>query len=232
MIMPSNNTKGVFHFLAGRSYEYGVLGHLYSPMGWVKPNYWLPYALDNGAFGAYTKGTEWDEQKFIELLEKATTNGQPPMWVVVPDVVCDKAATLKKWDQWSVSIRNEYGIPLAFAAQDGMTVDDVPPDADIVFIGGSTIWKRENIHRFCNKFGRVHVGRINTERWLWYCHDCGVESIDGTGWVMDNKYQFQALVKYIDYRIGASFWRPDSEILVGDDGCKYPMSAHSKVADL
>ena len=34
-----------------------------------------------------------------------------------------------------------FGVPLAFVAQDGMTPEDIPQDAGVVFIGGSTSCK-------------------------------------------------------------------------------------------
>lgn len=106
---------------------------------------------------------------------------EKPLWIAVPDVVTDKKATIAKWIEWEPRLR-QYRCPLAFVAQDGMQPKDVPDDADVVFIGGSTDWKLANIKRFSDYFTRVHVGRVNTLKRLWLCYEAEVESVDGTGW--------------------------------------------------
>ena len=90
-----------------------------------------------------------------------------------------------------------YGWPAAFAVQDGMTSGDVPAEADVVFVGGSTAWKRRTMHEWCDHFPRVHVGRVNTGRWLWECDEAGAESCDGTGWFRGDKAQTNSLLSYL-----------------------------------
>jgi hypothetical protein len=53
IVMPSNWSAGLVHYLAG-IYP-GMIGHLYSPKGQRGPYPWLPYALDNGAFKNFDK---------------------------------------------------------------------------------------------------------------------------------------------------------------------------------
>lgn len=194
MVMPSNNCKNVVHYWAGRFP--GLLGHLYSPEGFRGPFPWLPYALDNGRFGAWAHGTPWSEGGFWELCERAAASGQPPLWVAVPDVVADRNATLQEWAAWAPQLKR-FGWPLAFVVQDGMTSADVPKDADVVFVGGTTKWKRQTTRLWCRDFLRVHVGRINTERWLWYCLAQGAESCDGTGWLRGDKDQLAGLERFL-----------------------------------
>lgn len=194
MVMPADNNKGYVHYLAGK-YP-GLLGHLYGPGRFRNPYTWLPYALDNGAFPAFTNATAWDADAFMALVERAAASGQAPLWVVVPDVVGDKQATLRLWDEWAPRLER-FGWPLAFAVQDGMTTADVPSGAAVVFVGGTTKWKRRTIHEWCARFKRVHVGRINTERWLWYCWRAGAESCDGTGWFRGNQDQVEGLANYL-----------------------------------
>ena len=69
--MPSNNTAGLVHYLAG-AYPQSV-GLLISPDGWRQPPFYLPYAPDNGAF------TGFDEIKFMELLIKAYLIKKKPL---------------------------------------------------------------------------------------------------------------------------------------------------------
>ena len=188
MVMVSNNGGAGMHYLAGRFP--GRVGHLYSPAGWdaVKPRKWLPFALDNGAF------TGFDEAAFFGMLDQIKLSGLKPRWVAVPDAVSDRGQTLSNWERYWRRCA-EYGWPLAFVVQDGMKPEDVPEDAAVVFVGGSMIWKLRSLEEWAQRFDRVHVGRINTERLLWVCHDAGIESVDGTGWYHDK--QFADLEKYL-----------------------------------
>ena len=192
LVMVSNNSKGIVHHLATK-YP-GSIGHLYSPGGWSNPVPWLPFALDNGAFVAFKNKTEWDADKFLTMCDKTLSAPTPPRWVLVPDVVCDRVATIERWCEWSEKLRR-FKWPMAFAVQDGMTPDDVPKSAEVVFVGGSTEWKRSTIHRWVGSFRRVHVGRINTIDWLIYCERMGVESVDGTGWY--HHKQMDQLVRWL-----------------------------------
>lgn len=198
--MPSNNTGSVIRELAGKYPE--QLGHLIGPEpgAWRTP--FLPYALDNGAFGAWKAGDRFRQVPWIGLLDKAAEHaaagGAPPRWILVPDVVANREETLAKWRGWHLTLRRWYpGWALAFAVQDGMTVEDVPADADVVFIGGTTLWKRRNIGRFSARFPRVHVGRINSYKWLWVCAELGVESCDGTGWLRGDQDQLDGLRRFL-----------------------------------
>ena len=195
IVMPSNNTSCHVGWLAGRFP--GRLGHLYSPGGFRGPFEFLPYALDNGRFVATTKDQPWDEEGFIAMCDKVDGNRLEPRWVVVPDVVGDKDGTLREWATWSERLAG-YGWPLAIAVQDGMVPEDVPANAEVIFVGGSTTWKRRTIWSWCEAFSRVHVGRINTERWLWECDRAGVESCDGTGFYRGDKVQLAGMVRYLE----------------------------------
>lgn len=182
-------------WLAGR-YP-GRIGWLLSPDGWRKPHRWMPFALDNGAFPAFVNKKEWDEEAFVQMIETAALCGQAPRWVIVPDVVADREATIARWHEWTPSLKH-YGWPLAFAVQDGMTQADVPADADVVFVGGTTEWKWKTIWGWCKANKRVHVGRVNGYRGLWHCHDAGAESCDGTGWFRGDQEQLAGLEQYLE----------------------------------
>lgn len=176
-LMVANNTGALMGYLSAR--HPGKLGHLYSPGAQRGPYHFLPYALDNGAYTAFTKKIAFDALAWRSLCAWSLLCGQPPLWSLVPDCVGDKGKTLEMWAEYSGEVKG----PRAFAAQDGMTPDDVPAEADLVFIGGSTPWKRSAIIEWCRIFPRVHVGRINTYDWLRICEDAGAESVDGTGWL-------------------------------------------------
>lgn len=161
----------------------GQIGHLYSPgKGRARIYPWMPYALDNGAWIAHKNGEAWDPAAWREMLRWAALSGYPPLWVLVPDVVGDRAATLERWAEFSPEVR-AYGFRLAFAAQNGMTFDDVPADASMIFIGGDDAWKDAAIVPWCAAFpGRVHVARVNGAERLLVAHHAGAVSVDGTGW--------------------------------------------------
>jgi hypothetical protein len=193
VVMPTANTGfdcGVFF---GKYPD--KLGQLFSPddkNGMPRQEY--PWALDNGVFGAWTRGDKWNEEPLFRFLEKY--HFLTPSWVVVPDWVADRDKTLRLWDQYAPALI-AFGVPLAFVVQDGMTTSDVPTEADIVFVGGSTSWKWRNLRMWTESFPRVHVGRVNTEKLLWMAHDSGAESCDGTGWFRGDRQQLAGLDRYL-----------------------------------
>lgn len=180
IVMPADNAGIKVGYLAGKFP--GKVGHLCSPRkGGRMPNGpydFLPYALDNGRFAA---GVEWSEEEWIATLNWARLSGLCPRWALVPDFVGDREATLREWGVYSDRVA-AYGWPLAFAVQDGMVPSDVPSEANVVFVGGSTEWKWRTLRMWCGSFPRVHVGRVNSYERLWQCEDARAESCDGTGW--------------------------------------------------
>jgi hypothetical protein len=209
--MPSNNSGVQVGYMAGK-YQ-GRIGWLLSPDGWIKPPSWMPYAIDNGAYPAWANNKPWDIDQFLNHLEKTKTASKKPLWVVVPDVVTDREATIAKWIPWAKQIREIlFNVPLAFAVQDGMTKSDVPADAEVIFVGGSTEWKWKNLYEWTSNFKRVHVGRVNSERLLWMAHEAGAESCDGTGWVRGGEERLEELHKYLQQSTGGDN-RPQLQFL-------------------
>jgi hypothetical protein len=196
MLMPGNDGSGFTQYAAGK-YE-GRIGWLQGPRNWKAPRRYfpLPYALDNDCF---TQRKNWSEKAWIKMLENAKKAFSQPIWVLVPDVVADRTGTLERWFKYA-PIARRYGWPLAFAVQDGMTPADVPAEAKVVFVGGTTDWKWQSLSIWCGAHPRVHVGRVNTIERLWECQDAGVESVDGTGWIRNPKRQDQipALMAWLD----------------------------------
>jgi hypothetical protein len=190
IIMPSNNTGFIAGSVYGRFPD--RIAHLHNIDRWVTPP--IRFAVDNGVFGCYTTGREWDEINWRKQLAKAAP--YKPMWTVVPDWVGNKELTLERWGIFAPEVKL-LRIPLAFAAQDGMTPDDVPEDAEIVFVGGTTEWKWKNILMWTKNFKRVHVGRVNSYGLLWKAHEAGAESCDGTGWFREPS-RTRELVSYLE----------------------------------
>jgi hypothetical protein len=192
VVMLANNTGIEVGYLAGKFP--GSIGHLFSPGAQRGPFPFCKYALDNGVFA---KGPDWEPAAWIKMLEWAKLSGQSPLWNLVPDSVGDRDATLRKWDEYS-PVARRYGWPLAFAVQDGMTHADVPKEAAVVFVGGSTEWKWNTYRDWCAAFPHVHIGRVNTYRRLYDCYDAGAASTDGTGFMRGNQRQKRGLVAFLE----------------------------------
>jgi len=140
-------------------------------------------------------------------LQRIVGHSKKPRWIAVPDVVGNREATLRAWFAHSPRVAT-FGCPLAFVVQDGMTPDDVPPNASVVFVGGTDKWKMRSLPMFTAAFPRVHVGRINGEKGLWECHEAGAESCDGTGWMRCGEERAMPLMRYLEQ---STFGRLQSE---------------------
>ena len=199
--MPSNHSGAEVHYLAGRFP--GKVGWLIGPSAIrkTKLRHWIPYACDNDAFSSWSCNREWNEAEWIAMLDWTRMCEFKPMWALIPDVVADKKRTLENWEKY-YPVAVSYRYKLAFAVQDGMTPDDVPINADVVFVGGSTEWKWKTVSTWTQNFKRVHVGRVNSIDRLWLCEDLGVESVDGTGWFRDpsNSSKFPAVLDWMERR--------------------------------
>jgi hypothetical protein len=167
---------------AGWRWIVGPLDHGRSLFG-------MRYALDNGAWPAFSQGIEWSAEAFEDALEEF---GPAADFIVVPDVVADAAASLELTREWLPRMLKRpdlAGVPLLIAVQDGMTQAEIGGILELdrrlgIFIGGSTEWKVPAIipwARWAKDLGRyVHVGRVNTARRIRLCAAGGADSFDGT----------------------------------------------------
>jgi len=145
----------------------------------------FPYALDNGAWSAAQRGTPWDPDAFLRALMQL---GMGADFVVIPDVVGDGRASLRRSHSW-LPILHGRTRRLLFPTQDGMERD---PDAVApilgasvgLFVGGTTAWKLATLGFWGQMAARtgcyLHVGRVNTQRRIARCHAAGADSFDGT----------------------------------------------------
>jgi hypothetical protein len=120
----------------------------------------LPWAGDNCAF------TGFDADRFGAWLEGMTAYRSTCLFVAVPDVVGDAAATLARYVTWAQAMD---GWPLAYVGQDGSEDYDIPPSASALFIGGTTAWKESQaaidmIRRAQARGLRIHIGRVSWNR--------------------------------------------------------------------
>lgn len=138
----------------------------------------MTWGADNEAFA---KGFSPDT--FFPWLERLVPYRGRCLFVVVPDVVGDGCATLRRYLEWAPKM-GEW--PLAYAAQDDSEHLPIPDGADCVFIGGTTEWKTgphgiRMIRRAQDAGKHVHIGRINN--WKRYRHFRGMEG--SSEWTCD-----------------------------------------------
>jgi hypothetical protein len=151
----------------------------------------VPYALDNGCFGAGYPG----ERAWMHWLSGHRADPALCLFAVAPDVVADAAATWERSAPWLPAIR-ALGYPAAFVAQNGLEQLTVPWNAfDVLFIGGDTTWKlgphaRRLAGEAVARGKRVHMGRVNSLRRLRIARSMGATTADGT-----------ILAKYPDRRL-------------------------------
>jgi len=197
IVMPANSRKGIIHYLAGKYPN--KIGHLYNANDCDNPRFYLPYALDNGVYGAFTNKYEWDESKYFRAMEDYwNILGQKAKWILVPDKVACAETTFKRWDMYKDRLRDLGYKTLAFALQDGMTYKDIPKDADVCFIGGSTEFKWGCYKDVCKNYPRVHIGRVNMTKDLVLADKAGAESVDGTGFGRAPE-NIKRLTDYLDW---------------------------------
>jgi len=177
--------------------DYGImlnpLNFRYSRNGW---RYW---ALDNGAYKAYTDGVDFDEKRFLKtIVEKLPKGELPPEFIVVPDIVGAGTRSLEFSLKWIEKLKNlNYNWYLA--VQDGMShkdVESVIHKFDGVFIGGTNKWKvstGESWVKLAHKHNLpCHAGRIGTYRRIVWSMRINVDSIDSTAffsWKSPNAYK-------------------------------------------
>lgn len=150
------------------------------------------YALDNGAWSAFTQGLPFDERAFDKAFNLL---GEKAEWFVLPDIVAGGMHSLDLSLNWMNRLGPNLPTVSLIAVQDGMKPDDVReylgPRCGL-FLGGSTSWKLETLHswgilarrRNCH----LHVGRVNSTRRILMCAAAGgAHSIDGTSASMYQK---------------------------------------------
>lgn len=141
------------------------------------------YALDNGAWSAYTQGRPFD----VPLFEKALAKlGAGADWTVLPDIVAGGARSLELSLQWMRRVLDSSPRGM-IAVQDGMAPTDVEPFIGPrvgVFVGGSTNWKLRTMSQWAELARRLgawcHVARVNTARRISACITAGADSFDGS----------------------------------------------------
>ena len=150
----------------------------------------IPWAADNDCFQGL------DTDAYTAMVDRIAT-GDPGcrtalpgcLFVTVPDVVCDAAATLERFEFWQPILGGDepLRLPLALVLQNGQEHLPVPWDRlAAVFIGGDTEWKlgqaaAELAGEARARGKHVHGGRVNSAKRVRYMASIGCQSIDGSG---------------------------------------------------
>jgi len=180
MMLLCAHSNRIWHYWAGK-YP-GSVGVLLSPAYFRKVplDPWMPFVLDNDAYGAWRDKKAWSQRAWLEMFAAIRLTGRTPLWAAVPDVVADAQGTLDNWQRYAFEVQR-LGWPTAFCVQDGMTPKQVPKDADVIFVGGTDAWKFPNLHLWTGNFPRVHCGRVAPSMFE-RCEQMGCESVDGSSW--------------------------------------------------
>jgi hypothetical protein len=108
------------------------------------------------------------------------------LFVCVPDVPFDAAATARRWSEWAPLLSH---LPLALCVQDGATLTGIPwawPNLRCLFMAASTDFKlSDQMAAICREGKRrglwIHAGRVNTPDRIRHMLGLGfVDSIDGS----------------------------------------------------
>lgn len=158
-----------------------------------------PWGFDNGAWGFFQKGIDFDEALFLVRLNRAMTIGWTPYLAILPDMVGKGDLSLELSLSW-INQLPQWSWYLA--VQDGMTVAKVIDNIHVVdgiFLGGTDQYKKfggywcKLAHHFGKKF---HYGRAGTLNKVAHAIAIGADSLDSAFplWTKDRLFSFiQAL---------------------------------------
>lgn len=145
------------------------------------------YAIDNGAWSAYSKGVSWNKiyEKRFRLI--CDVYGEKSNFIVCPDIVAggykSLDLSLKYLDYLTI-----YGTKVLIPVQDG-----IEPCSELysvlsskigLFVGGTTNWKLNNLRTWSwvsektNSY--LHVARVNSCKRMALCAALKINSFDGT----------------------------------------------------
>jgi len=182
------------------------VGGLIQPRNWARARPWVEarrvWAIDND----YKR---FDATRFVRLLTLIRAEHPDPttsgcLFVAVPDVYRDHAATLALWRKWRDQVWG-FDMPLAFVVQNGAHLSNVPWRdfrtvwrgaayyTGAIFVGGDTAWKMGDeaaaIVRVANSLGLwTHVGRCNSLARIRHAKEIGADSVDGGGFSQFRKH--------------------------------------------
>lgn len=150
------------------------------------------FAADNGCCkivdGSPTLNVSWSVARWARMLGAIFELGPDRrrcLFALTPDWPCNHTFTLEMFRTYSPIVRG-FGLPVAFAIQDGAEIPTVPwDDFDVAFLAGTTEWKcGHDAADFAiearNRGKWVHMGRVNSWDRLDWASRIGCDSADGT----------------------------------------------------
>lgn len=159
-----------------------------------------PWALDNGAFAAWSNGKPFNAEKFAKKAHEYAP--LRPIFGVLPDMVGRGAESLALSLSWLP--RLPASVPWYLAVQEGMTEEMVRPSLDRVaglFLGGASIHFKRTASAWsalAHRHGkRFHYARASTANHVRYAYDVGADSCDTTQalWSLEHWAKFKATVR-------------------------------------
>jgi hypothetical protein len=168
----------------------GQIGAILTPKQGNRLPPGVRFIIDNGCGPGKNgePGTGYPgDRAYLELLSRMSARARRRcLFATAPDVLGDPAATIERSARFVYRVRAWFGLPVALVAQDGLEHLDVPWSwFDVLFLGGSTVWKlgpgaRRLVAEAKARGKHVHMGRVNSLRRLRYAHWIGCDSADGT----------------------------------------------------
>jgi hypothetical protein len=163
----------------------------------------IAWGADNDAFAP----GGFDETRWLKMLDKLA--GKPGgLFCTVPDVVGDPLATRALFERYAHEVRDR-GLPVGYVLQDragellnnGGTMPELA-EVDAYFLGGSTEYKLAAMMDWayhCRRWGKhFHVGRVNTAKRLKKAMNCGVGTVDGSGFARCPEKNIPAALPYLE----------------------------------
>lgn len=158
------------------------IGRVSSPESVCPPYHGEKWIADNGAFSAYLKGKQLDEDRYMSFIEKVSEFYPKPCFAVVPDIVADGDRSLEYSLEWITSGRLPKDFRWYLAVQDGMSFEQVKESKqyfDGIFIGGTlrfkahaSSWKGIGLP--------VHFGRAGVHDRIHFAYRSGCDSCDSS----------------------------------------------------
>jgi hypothetical protein len=168
------------------------MGVLITAAGWRNPKRGIPWALDNGAYSAWTQGRPLDLDRFERVLKKVPADHRPD-FAVLPDIVAGGLASLvlsidaTRWVP--------HGWPWYLAVQDGIRTEHLAHHAKRisgVFLGGTIAYKLRTgaaWAEWAHDHGMpLHYARCGTAERIAHAIAIGADSIDSMSWARNDTY--------------------------------------------
>lgn len=160
------------------------------------------WAMDNGAF------VKRDSKSFESMLDRYQHHPKPA-WVVTYDVPGNAEDTLALFPKWSKIIR-DYGYPVALAAQNGLTPQQVAWDEiDCLFVGGRGTWRSSPacmalVDEAKQRGKWTHLGRVNTWGRISSAWMVGYDSVDGSSFATHKYVQVPMAMNTLNWLLNQS----------------------------